>query len=189
MHSPDTKAPALAIWALGLTQIVGYGTLFYSFSVLAPAMAQEFAPADAPIHETVDEVIFDLAPVTPDDVESPVILTHGFSPLPLRFSRTSREIKLRPCYLKRETALQDCSMRLYTVYHLFAAALPAARADCSPCSRVLPFPGMKQKSVQLHVGRLAATGRCGRECDRRGSKAPGTRACRNRRAVSGTVSG
>ena len=43
MHSPDTKAPALAIWALGLTQIVGYGTLFYSFSVLAPAMALELA--------------------------------------------------------------------------------------------------------------------------------------------------
>ena len=43
MHSPDAKAPALAIWALGLTQIVGYGTLFYSFSVLAPAMALELA--------------------------------------------------------------------------------------------------------------------------------------------------
>ena len=43
MHSPDVKAPALAIWALGLTQIVGYGTLFYSFSVLAPAMALELA--------------------------------------------------------------------------------------------------------------------------------------------------
>lgn len=43
MHSPEAKTPALAIWALGLTQIVGYGTLFYSFSVLAPAMALEFA--------------------------------------------------------------------------------------------------------------------------------------------------
>jgi predicted MFS family arabinose efflux permease len=43
MHSPETKAPALAIWSLGLTQIVGYGTLFYSFSVLAPAMALEFS--------------------------------------------------------------------------------------------------------------------------------------------------
>src|SRR5688572_3827666 len=43
MHSPDAKAPPLAIWALGLTQIVGYGTLFYSFSVLAPAMALELA--------------------------------------------------------------------------------------------------------------------------------------------------
>ena len=43
MHSPDVKAPALAIWLLGLTQIVGYGTLFYSFSVLAPAMALELA--------------------------------------------------------------------------------------------------------------------------------------------------
>lgn len=41
MHAPDTRAPALAIWALGLTQIVGYGTLYYSFSILAPAMAEE----------------------------------------------------------------------------------------------------------------------------------------------------
>ncbi|MCV0395746.1 MAG: arsenite efflux MFS transporter ArsK [Rhizobiaceae bacterium] len=35
-------AHALAIWALGLTQIVGYGTLYYSFAILAPAMAAEF---------------------------------------------------------------------------------------------------------------------------------------------------
>lgn len=43
MHSPDMKTPASAVWALGLTQILGYGTLFYSFSILAPAMAQEFS--------------------------------------------------------------------------------------------------------------------------------------------------
>lgn len=30
--------PATAIWALGATQIVGYGSLYYSFSVLAPAI-------------------------------------------------------------------------------------------------------------------------------------------------------
>lgn len=30
--------PAAAIWALGATQIVGYGSLYYSFSVLAPAI-------------------------------------------------------------------------------------------------------------------------------------------------------
>lgn len=41
MHSPDVKAPALAVWALGLTQIVGYGTLYYSFAILAPAMSSE----------------------------------------------------------------------------------------------------------------------------------------------------
>ncbi|KKB06822.1 major facilitator transporter [Devosia geojensis] len=34
--------PAAVIWALGLTQIIGYGTLYYSFSVLAPAMAADF---------------------------------------------------------------------------------------------------------------------------------------------------
>ncbi len=35
--------PALAIWALGATQIIGYGTLFYSYSILAPAIAAELA--------------------------------------------------------------------------------------------------------------------------------------------------
>lgn len=41
MHAGEARAPALAIWALGLTQIVGYGTLYYSFAILAPAMAAE----------------------------------------------------------------------------------------------------------------------------------------------------
>ena len=36
------KVPAAAVWGLGLTQIVGYGTIFYSFSILAPAMARDF---------------------------------------------------------------------------------------------------------------------------------------------------
>lgn len=31
-----------AIWALGVTQIIGYGTLYYSFSILAPGIAGEF---------------------------------------------------------------------------------------------------------------------------------------------------
>ncbi|CAN7443555.1 hypothetical protein [Aminobacter sp. LjRoot7] len=29
------------IWGLGLTQIIGYGTLYYSFSILAPEMAKD----------------------------------------------------------------------------------------------------------------------------------------------------
>jgi len=33
--------PAI-IWALGLTQIAGYGTLYYSFSVVAPAIGHEY---------------------------------------------------------------------------------------------------------------------------------------------------
>lgn len=37
-----TKVPARAIWVLGVTQIIGYGTLYYSFSVLAPAIGTEF---------------------------------------------------------------------------------------------------------------------------------------------------
>ena len=35
-------APPLLIWALGATQIIGYGTLYYSFSILAEDMAQDF---------------------------------------------------------------------------------------------------------------------------------------------------
>jgi MFS family permease len=31
-----------AVAVLGLTQIIGYGTLYYSFSIMAPAMAQDF---------------------------------------------------------------------------------------------------------------------------------------------------
>lgn len=38
-----TTVPARAIWALGVTQIIGYGTLYYSFSVLAPAIGREFS--------------------------------------------------------------------------------------------------------------------------------------------------
>lgn len=36
---PDTHSNAGAIWALGVTQIIGYGTLYYSFSILAPGIA------------------------------------------------------------------------------------------------------------------------------------------------------
>lgn len=36
------RIPARAIWALGVTQIIGYGTLYYSFSVLAPEIGREF---------------------------------------------------------------------------------------------------------------------------------------------------
>ncbi len=38
---------APVIWALGLTQIVGYGTLYYSFSTLAPQMARSFGWTEA----------------------------------------------------------------------------------------------------------------------------------------------
>ncbi|MBX3530139.1 MAG: arsenite efflux MFS transporter ArsK [Rhizobiaceae bacterium] len=49
MHAPQTKPPAAAVWALGLTQVVGFGTLFYSFAILAPAISVELAvPAQWP---------------------------------------------------------------------------------------------------------------------------------------------
>lgn len=42
MQDFEAKAPPAVIWALGLTQIVGYGTLYYSFAILAPDMAAGF---------------------------------------------------------------------------------------------------------------------------------------------------
>lgn len=41
----STHSNAAAIWALGVTQIIGYGTLYYSFSILAPGIAEEFGIA------------------------------------------------------------------------------------------------------------------------------------------------
>ncbi|MGV1760573.1 arsenite efflux MFS transporter ArsK [Rhizobium sp. A22-96] len=41
MTADTERSPAAAILALGLTQIIGYGTLYYSFSILAPAMARD----------------------------------------------------------------------------------------------------------------------------------------------------
>lgn len=35
------RAPIAAIAALGVTQIIGYGTLYYSFSILAADMARD----------------------------------------------------------------------------------------------------------------------------------------------------
>ena len=35
------RPPIVAILALGLTQIIGYGTLYYSFSILAPDMSRD----------------------------------------------------------------------------------------------------------------------------------------------------
>ncbi|WP_139020786.1 arsenite efflux MFS transporter ArsK [Agrobacterium arsenijevicii] len=37
----NSKVPAGIVSALGLTQIIGYGTLYYSFSILAPGMAKD----------------------------------------------------------------------------------------------------------------------------------------------------
>lgn len=36
------RIPASAVWALGATQIIGYGTLYYSFTVLSPSIAATF---------------------------------------------------------------------------------------------------------------------------------------------------
>jgi len=36
-------SPAATVWLLGLSQIIGYGTLYYSFSILAGGIARSFA--------------------------------------------------------------------------------------------------------------------------------------------------
>jgi MFS family permease len=38
----SSRSSAAMIWALGATQVIGYGTLYYAFSVLAPAIGAEF---------------------------------------------------------------------------------------------------------------------------------------------------
>jgi len=45
--SPVASRMGAVVWALGLTQIVGYGTLYYSFGTLAPAMARSFGWSEA----------------------------------------------------------------------------------------------------------------------------------------------
>jgi MFS family permease len=42
MTATSSAGTGPVVWALGLTQIIGYGTLYYSFGTLAPAMAAEF---------------------------------------------------------------------------------------------------------------------------------------------------
>ena len=42
MNATDGRVPAGLVWALGITQTIGYGTLYYSFGPLAPRLAQAF---------------------------------------------------------------------------------------------------------------------------------------------------
>ena len=47
MNETAQRVPARLIWALGLTQTVGYGTLYYSFGPLVPQLAQGFGWPEA----------------------------------------------------------------------------------------------------------------------------------------------
>lgn len=46
----STTGNAAIVWALGLTQIIGYGTLYYSFGSLAPGMAASFGWSEASVY-------------------------------------------------------------------------------------------------------------------------------------------
>ena len=50
MSVPPSIDRWLIVAALGLTQIIGYGILYYAFSVLAPAMAKDFDWSNARKH-------------------------------------------------------------------------------------------------------------------------------------------
>lgn len=54
----EAKAPAAAIWALGVTQIVGYGTLYYAFPILAPAMAGELRLSQSAVFGALSAALF-----------------------------------------------------------------------------------------------------------------------------------
>lgn len=41
ISSPQSGAASWAVWGLGATQIIGYGTLYYAFSILAADMAKD----------------------------------------------------------------------------------------------------------------------------------------------------
>jgi MFS family permease len=43
VNALSERMPVAAVVALGVTQIIGYGTLYYSFSILAPDMAAHFS--------------------------------------------------------------------------------------------------------------------------------------------------
>lgn len=44
-----TGLSARALWSLGATQIIGYGTLYYAFALLAPGMAADFGWSEAQV--------------------------------------------------------------------------------------------------------------------------------------------
>ena len=42
-REPKLRVPPSIIWALGITQIIGYGSLYYSFSVLSVQIGENLA--------------------------------------------------------------------------------------------------------------------------------------------------
>lgn len=61
----ERKVPASAIWALGATQIIGYGTLYYSYSMLAPAVAEELAWSQQWVFAVLSAALFASALLAP----------------------------------------------------------------------------------------------------------------------------
>lgn len=57
--------PSSAVWGLGVTQIVGYGTLYYSYSMLAPAVAAELAWSQQWVFAVLSVALFASALLAP----------------------------------------------------------------------------------------------------------------------------
>ncbi len=58
MPFDDAKVPAAVIWGLGTTQVLGYGTLYYSFPILAPDMASEFGVPEYWVFAALSAALF-----------------------------------------------------------------------------------------------------------------------------------
>jgi MFS family permease len=54
----NANVPAGIVAALGLTQIIGYGTLYYSFSILAPGMAADLGISIAQVFAVFSASLF-----------------------------------------------------------------------------------------------------------------------------------
>jgi sugar phosphate permease len=54
----EQSVPVGVVAALGLTQVIGYGTLYYSFSVLAPGMAADLGITVAQVFAVFSASLF-----------------------------------------------------------------------------------------------------------------------------------
>lgn len=50
MSQPQPRAPGWLVWSLGATQVIGYGTLYYSFGPLAAHLAADFGWPEATLY-------------------------------------------------------------------------------------------------------------------------------------------
>ena len=64
----DRPVSALAVWALGVTQIFSYGTLYYAFTILTPAIGHTYGWTSDLARGTVMAGLFLIFPGVVSDV-------------------------------------------------------------------------------------------------------------------------